>query len=110
MPGPVDAVLISNLLQTESVEMCRKILAKAREALRPGGTLMIHGLMEEAEESKPTLTAVHSLVMYVLFDSGRAYSADTITSWLAQEGFGVRFVKPIGAPFPSKLILATRLE
>jgi|GEM_PF-431593 len=109
-PTPVDAVLLSNLLQTESEENGRLILAKAREALRPGGTIIVHGLMEEPEDAKPTMMAMHSLVMYALFDSGRAYSAETLTGWLAQEGFGVRFVKPLGPPFPSKLILATRLE
>lgn len=109
-PGPVDAVLLSNLLQTESEEVGRLILSKAREALRPGGMLLVHGVMGDPEQAKPTKLAVHSLVMYMLFDQGRAYSADVISGWLAEEGFGVRFARPLGAPFHSTLILATRLE
>lgn len=109
-PGPVDAVLLSNLLQTESAEVGHVILAKAREALRPGGTLLVHGVMGDPEQAKPTTLALHSLVMYVLFDQGQAHSAETISSWLAEEGFGVRFTRPLGPPFHTQLILATRLE
>ena len=86
------------------------ILSKAREALRPGGTLLVHGVMTELDETKPSDAATFSLLMYVLFDQGRAWPAETISSWLAQEGFGVRFTRPLGPPFRSKLILATRLE
>ena len=109
-PGPVDAVLLSNLLQTEGEEICRGILAKAREALKPGGTLLVHGIMGDPEHQKPTSIAMHSLVMYALFDHGAAHSAETISSWLAEEGFGVRFTRPLGPPFHTQLILATRLE
>jgi len=48
--------------------------------------------------------------MFTIFDQGRAWSAEKISEWLVQEGFGVRAVRPLGAPFVSKLILATRLE
>ncbi len=109
-PGPVDAVLLSNVFQTESEENGRLILSKAREALRPGGTLLVHGVMVDPDEIKPAEAAMHSLLMFVLFDKGRAYCAETISDWLAQEGFGVRFTRPLGPPFHSKLILATRLE
>jgi 3-hydroxy-5-methyl-1-naphthoate 3-O-methyltransferase len=109
-PGPVDAVLLSNLFQTESEENGRVILAKAREALRPGGTLLVHGVMTDPDGTKPPETAMFSLSMFALFDRGRAYPAETLSDWLNQEGFGVRFVRPLGHPFRSKLILATRLE
>lgn len=109
-PGPVDAILLSNLFQTESPANGRLILAKAREALRPGGTLLVHGVMTEPDETKSPEAAMHSLQMFVLFDQGRAYPAETISDWLGQEGFGVRFTRPLGHPFRSKLILATRLE
>jgi len=109
-PGPVDAVLLSNLLQTESEEHCRLIIAKAREAIRPGGTLLVHGVMTDPEGTKPHDAALFSLLMFVVFDRGRAYSSDEISGWLAQEGFGVRSTRPLGPPFPSSLIQATRLE
>ncbi len=110
LPGPVDSILLSNVLQTESVEGARAVLAKAREALRPGGTLLVHGTMTNRAGTEPPEAALFSLHMYVVFDHGRAYSADEIAEWLAESGFGVRSTRPLGAPFISTLIQATRLE
>lgn len=109
-PGPVDAVLVSNVLQTESEENALVILKKAHEALRPGGTLLIHGTMGESTGTTPPTVALRSLQMFVLFDHGRSWSAEKILEWLAREQFGARFVRPLGPPFHTKLILATRLE
>jgi hypothetical protein len=47
--------------------------------------------------------------MYVVFDAGRAHSAEEIAEWLAEAGFGVRSTRPLGPPLPSTLIQATRL-
>jgi ubiquinone/menaquinone biosynthesis C-methylase UbiE len=109
-PGPVDAVLLSNVFQTDSEAIGRTILAKAREALRPGGTLLVHGIMTDPDATKPAEAVMASLFFFTLFDHGCAYPAETISDWIAQEGFGVRFIRPLGHPFRSKLILATRLE
>ncbi|HYQ88049.1 MAG TPA: methyltransferase [Candidatus Binatia bacterium] len=109
-PGPVDALLLSNVFQTESEEVGHTILAKAREAIRPGGTLLVHGVMTDPDATKPSETVMFSLLMFALFDKGRAYPAETLSDWIAQAGFGVRFIRPLGHPFRSKLILATRLE
>ncbi len=109
-PGPVDSILISNVFQTESEETSLLILRKAHEALRPGGTLLIHGFMSESSGPQPPPVAMMSLTMYVRFDHGRAWSAEKILEWLAREQFGARFIRPLGPPFHTKLILATRLE
>ena len=109
-PGPVDTILLSNVFQTESEEHAHVILRKAHEALRPGGTLLVHGVMGDPNGPASPRVALFSLLMYVLFDHGRAYSAEQISEWLAQERFGVRAVRPLGPPFETKLIVASRLE
>ena len=109
-PGPVDAILISNVLQTESEENALLILRKAYEALRPGGTLLVHGTMAEGSGTPFAPAALHSLLMYVLFDSGRSWSQEKVSEWIAQERFGVRAIRPLGSPFHTKLVIATRLE
>ena len=109
-PGPVDTILVSNVLQTESEENVLLILRKAYEALRPGGTLLVHGTMAEASGTPSAPLALFSLLMYVLFDNGRAWSGEKVSEWLAQERFGVRAIRPLGSPFHSKLLIATRLE
>jgi SAM-dependent methyltransferase len=110
LPGPVDAVLLSNLLQTESAEGSKRILAKAREVLPPGGTLLVHGVMTNRVGTEPLEAVLHSLHMYVVFDHGRAWSVEEISEWLVEAGFGVRATRPLGAPFRSTLIQATRLD
>ena len=109
-PGPVDTVLISNVFQTESEGHCLSILRRAREALRPGGTLLVHGGMGDETSTIPAPLALFSVMMYLFFDEGRLWSADKVSQWLAAEGFGVRSIRPLGPPFLSKLILATRLD
>jgi cyclopropane fatty-acyl-phospholipid synthase-like methyltransferase len=109
-PGPVDALLLSNVFQTESEEIGHMILGKAHEAIRPGGTLLVHGVMTDPDATKPPEAVMMSLLMFALFDKGRAYPAETLSDWITQAGFGVRFIRPLGQPFRSKLILATRLE
>lgn len=109
-PGPVDTVLLSNVLQTESEEHALGILRRAWAALRPGGTLLVHGVMPHAGAAPEPPTAFFSLLMVMLFGHGRAWSEEQVCEWLAGEHFGVRFVRPIGEPFHTKLILATRAE
>lgn len=109
-PGPVDTILVSNVFQTESEENALLILRKAYEALRPGGTLLVHGGMAETSGTPSAPIAHFALLMYVLFDQGRAWSAEKISEWLAQERFGVRVIRPLGSPFYTKLIVASRLE
>jgi len=110
-PGPVDAVLLSNVLQTESEENVRGILKRAWEALTPGGSLLVHGVMAPEPGAPPGgPVALFSLMMFALFGHGRAWSAERVGEWLAQERFGIRFTRPLGEPFRSTLILATRLE
>jgi SAM-dependent methyltransferase len=109
-PGTFDTILLSNVLQTESEENATNLLKKSWAALRPGGTLLVHGMMPEAEGPVTPASALFSLRMYLLFDSGRGWSADQVTDWLAREQFGVRAIRSLGSPFHSKLIVASRIE
>jgi ubiquinone/menaquinone biosynthesis C-methylase UbiE len=109
-PSPVDTVLLSNVIQTESEEHVFGVLRRAWDALRPGGTLLVHGVMPEAGAPPEPAIAFFSLLMFTLFGHGRAWTAEQVCEWLAQERFGVRFIRPLGEPFHTKLILATRLD
>jgi SAM-dependent methyltransferase len=109
-PGTFDAILLSNVLQTESEENASNLLRKSWESLRPGGTLLVHGMMPEASGSITPAAALFSLRMYLLFDGGRGWSAEQVSEWLARERFGVRAIRALGSPFHSKLIIASRME
>jgi ubiquinone/menaquinone biosynthesis C-methylase UbiE len=109
-PGTFDAVLLSNVLQTESEENAAVVLRKAWEAMRPGGTLLVHGMMPDADGPLTPASALFTLRMYLLFDAGRGWSAEQVTEWLERERFAVRATRALGQPFHSKLIIASRLE
>jgi cyclopropane fatty-acyl-phospholipid synthase-like methyltransferase len=109
-PAPADAILLSNVLQTESEENITGILRRCHEALRPSGTLMVHGSMGDGGSTIEPPLALSSLFFYSLFDQGRAWSIDRVSEWLVQEGFGVRSARPLGPPFHTRLIVATRME
>ncbi|HEU4941568.1 MAG TPA: hypothetical protein VFT97_08125, partial [Candidatus Eisenbacteria bacterium] len=83
---------------------------KAREALKPGGTLLIHGLMPDGSGGPASGSAMASIVMLMYFDQGKAWSLERVSEWLVQEGFGVRSSRPLGPPFQTRLLTATRLE
>lgn len=110
LPGPVDALLLSNVLQTESEENALELLRKAWEAIRPGGTLLVHGMMPSGPGMPTVPQALFSLRMYLIFDSGRSWSVEQVSEWLARERFAVRATRALGAPFESTLIIASRLE
>lgn len=109
-PGPVDTILLSNVLQTESEEQAGEILRKAWEAIRPGGTLLVHGIMPEPGKPLSPQEALFAVRMFLVFDGGRAWGAEQVADWLARERFAVRATRPLGSPFQSKLIVASRLE
>ena len=109
-PGPVDALLLSNVLQTESEEQGLEILRKAWEAVRPGGTLLVHGVMPSGTAPATPQAALFAVRMFLAFDEGRAWSVEQVTEWLAREQFAVRATRSLGHPFQSTLIVASRLE
>jgi 3-hydroxy-5-methyl-1-naphthoate 3-O-methyltransferase len=109
-PGPVDTVLLSNVLQTESEENGIAVIRKAWEALRPGGTLLVHGIMPDAQGTPSPAAALFALRMFLVFDSGTSWNTEQIADWLARERFAVRATRALGSPFQSKLMIASRLE
>jgi hypothetical protein len=66
--------------------------------------------MPEGTTAQSTAAAMAPLLFFMLFDGGRAYSLERVSEWLVQEGFGVRSSRPLGPPFHTRLLIATRLE
>jgi hypothetical protein len=56
-PGPVDAVLVSNVLRGDPSEMVHDILKRAWDALTPGGRILIPDLYVEEPPANPGLRA-----------------------------------------------------
>ena len=83
----LDAILLSNMLQTEGRQTCRMVLSKAFAALNPGGKVLVHGIMPNPDRVGPLQPVLFSLFMMLVFPEGEAYPGEEIIGWLHQTGF-----------------------
>ncbi len=83
----LDAILLSNMLQTEGRQTARMVLQKAFAALSPGGKILIHGIMPNPDRVNPLQPVLFSLFMMLVFPEGEAYPGEEIIGWLHETGF-----------------------
>ena len=103
-----DLVLLSNSLQTEGGTTCRMLLGKVFKALVPGGQLVIHGVMPNADRVTPPQPALFPLQMLLSFPEGDAHPAEDICTWAAEAGFEELTVTRLAAPAFTSLILGRK--
>ncbi len=82
-----DLVLLANVLQMHGPETNVALIAKAYEALRPGGLVVIHGFMLDESGTEPLEAALFNLSISAITPSGAAYPKATYLSWLSEAGF-----------------------
>ena len=82
-----DAVLLSNVLHGYDQEACRELLEKTREALRPGGAIVIHEFVPDTD--RPTAAPIAALMglEMALSSGGSAHTAAEYRRWLEEAGF-----------------------
>jgi hypothetical protein len=83
-----DALLFSNVLHQESAQVCESMLARAREALRPGGTLLVQGYFLADDRRAPLFTTLHNLSALALWDGGRSWTRSDMAALIARCGYG----------------------
>ncbi len=83
----LDAILLSNMLQTEGRQTCRMVLKKAFAALNPGGKILVHGIMPNPDRVSPLQPVIFSMFMMLVFPEGEAYPGEEIIGWLHETGF-----------------------
>jgi SAM-dependent methyltransferase len=83
----LDVVSAFNLLHHLPPEAIRALLARARDALRPGGWLVI-GETERPEPGEPaTVNGAVSAVVYYASSGTRNYTRSEVTGFLGEAGF-----------------------
>ena len=95
LPGPVDLVLLSNVLHDWDVPECEKLLARCAAVLHPGGRLLIHDVFMNDEQDGPLAIALYSAALFCLTE-GRVYAAAEYADWFNQVG-----LKPHGPIIPT---------
>jgi ubiquinone/menaquinone biosynthesis C-methylase UbiE len=84
--GSFDAIWISQVLHSQSEAGCRRLLAKAVQALTPGGQLCVHEFLLDDSRTQPLTAALFAVHMLVMTAGGRAYSGSEIAGWLQECG------------------------
>ena len=84
--GGYDVVWLSQVLHGYGPEECGRIIAKAVQALLPGGMIMVHEFFLNQAKDGPLFPALFSLNMLINNQGGRSYSEGEIAAMLAENG------------------------
>src|ERR1039458_5620780 len=74
------------------------LLRRCREALAPGGRIVIQDFILEEDKTAPRFAALFAINMLVGTSGGSSYSEPEYAAWLGEAGF--RDIRP--APLPGK--------
>ncbi|MBE0429929.1 MAG: methyltransferase domain-containing protein [Thermoleophilia bacterium] len=82
-PGRFDLVFMGNIFHIYSPEENRRLLARTRDALNPGGLIAIVDLVR----GRSTRAPLFALTMLVNTDSGGTWTEEQYQAWLEEAGF-----------------------
>ncbi|MBI2385357.1 MAG: methyltransferase domain-containing protein [Elusimicrobia bacterium] len=82
-----DLVLLSHITHDESPEVNRRLIEESFRALKPGGRIIVHDFMLDADRVRPVFGALFSVHMLAYTEGGRTYSAVEYAKWLRRAGF-----------------------
>jgi len=82
-----DVVFLSDTLHQESPETCLMILEKTYRSLRSGGQIVVQAMFLNDDRVSPRWPVMHSLIMVLMYGSGRAYTVEETVGLMEQAGF-----------------------
>ncbi len=83
-----DLILISNIIHSLDEAGCRELIRRSREALIPGGRIIVKDFLLEEDMVDPPFASMFAVNMLVGTEGGRCYSVDEVRRWLSDLGFG----------------------
>ncbi|WP_028585894.1 methyltransferase [Desulfogranum mediterraneum] len=85
-PGPYGVVWLSHILHSYGPEACQQLIAKAVQALEPGGLLLIHDFFLNEAKDGPEFPALFALNMLINNPTGRSYAESEVRAMLQAAG------------------------
>ncbi len=82
-----DLVFISQVLHSCSEKECVHVVERSKDALNPGGRMVIQEFYLRDDRTQPAQSALFSINMLVNTAAGRCYSPSEIKGWLSKAGF-----------------------
>jgi len=86
VPGGFDVAWLSHVLHGDCPEAAARIIARAAEALEPGGLLLVHDFILDDSGDGPLFAALFSLNMLLGTEGGQSYTQGEIGDMLAAAG------------------------
>ncbi|MGH7950113.1 MAG: methyltransferase [Candidatus Binataceae bacterium] len=108
LPGPRDALLLSNVVHSENEAANAELARKCYRALSPGGRVIIKDHIMNRDLTEPRAGALFSLYL-LLTTRGRDYAFEEIAGWLEAAGFVDIQLQALPSPqFTSSLVMARK--
>jgi (2Fe-2S) ferredoxin/2-polyprenyl-3-methyl-5-hydroxy-6-metoxy-1,4-benzoquinol methylase len=101
-----DLVFVSAICHMLSPLENLDLLRRCREALAPGGRVVIQDFILEADKTAPRFAAVFALNMLVGTTGGSSYSEPEYAAWLGEAGF--REIRHLRLPGITGLMIGSR--
>lgn len=102
-----DLAILGNLCHLFDESTNRRLLARASEALRPGGKLAILDVLPNEGMEGPLPVVLYALGLLMRTASGRAYPFSTYVGWLREAGYESIERFDLSAAPPITLIVAS---
>jgi SAM-dependent methyltransferase len=84
--GPLDAVILSNVVHNHDPSSCRALVRRAAALLRPGGRLVLKEFRMNDDGAGPPGALRFALSMALMSPGGDLYTCPEIASWLTEAG------------------------
>jgi predicted O-methyltransferase YrrM len=107
-PGGNDVVLVSGVLHRESEATCRALVARARDALVPGGLLVVSDVFTDAGGCTPAFAALFGVNMMLSAPDGGVHADADVAEWMTGAGFAGVERRAFPPPMPHRVVLGTR--
>ena len=109
LPRGSDVVLASDILHGQRPSDAARLVRLLRDALEPGGLLVLRDVLMDTERTGPRWAALFSLTLLATSGS-RCYAEDEVRGWLTEAGFvDVREAAVDSERWdPNRVLVATR--
>jgi ubiquinone/menaquinone biosynthesis C-methylase UbiE len=82
-----DMIFISQIFHSYTAEQCLRLLGNSRNALNPGGRVVVQEFYLDESKTNPQVGAIFAVNMLVNTTGGRTYSPKEISAWMRKAGF-----------------------
>lgn len=107
-PQNNDVVLISGVFHRENPQDCQNLIARARDALAPGGLLVLSDVFTDAGGIGPTFATLFGVNMMLTASHGGVHADQDVASWLANAGFIDISTKQFAPPMPHRVVAGVK--